>query len=78
MLSNTGRTMDCFLGMCLRLMWLFSAIYNNDFRIQNIGGKDNILADALSYYQLYKVDKLGNGATKSWTEDWTARWIADA
>ena len=44
--SNTGRTKDPFLDLCLRYLSMLCAACNIDLRVQNIRGSDNVIADA--------------------------------
>ena len=50
--SDSGKTRDSFLNLCLHELWLLSCKYNIDLRISHIKGKDNVLADALSRNKL--------------------------
>ena len=45
---KTGKTRDTFLALCIRNMWLQTAVYDITLVIEHIAGKDNRIADTLS------------------------------
>ena len=55
---KTGKTMDPFLALCIRNIWLLTASYDIDFNISLIPGCYNVIADNLS--RIYSDKPLHN------------------
>ena len=51
---TSGRTRDNILAACARNVWLLSNMFNISIHIEHIPGKQNVVADLLSRYQLDK------------------------
>ena len=45
---TSDKTREPILGACIRNIWLLSAVFDIDLRIQPIRGKKNTIADLLS------------------------------
>ena len=49
---NSGKTMDPFLALCARNVWLICAIFNIQLVFSHIPGKNNHIADLLSRWTI--------------------------
>ena len=54
---QSQRIKDHWLMACCRTLWYVSARYNIKFQIQHIYGVDNVNADILSRWAIYKYSK---------------------
>ena len=45
---TSGRTKDSVLALCAHNIWLIAAIFNISIHIEDIPGKNNVVADLLS------------------------------
>ena len=55
---KNGKTRDPFLALCIRNIWLHTAIYDVHLIIEHVAGKENRIADTLSRIHSNKlVDK---------------------
>ena len=57
---TTGKARDQVLATCARNIWLIAGLNNIQFQFSHIPGKNNILADLLSRWQMIPngTDKL--------------------
>ena len=46
--TDSGKTKDAFLDMCIRQLAMLCALHNIDLRLQHVRGIDNAMADSLS------------------------------
>ena len=53
---TTGRCKDNILAVCARNIWLISAMYNFQIKIQHISGQKNVIADLLSRWTGSSLD----------------------
>ena len=54
---QSQRIKDNWLMACCRTLWYISAKHNTEFQVQHIYGVDNVKADILSRWHIYKHSK---------------------